>query len=162
MTEDVSHITEVKHRLDGSKTKYECTLLHLEEELAVVQYNLTSEWDVGSLHLAPPIYTMALYWENRPYNVYVWYDGDDHYVASYFNIVDQVMVNRDRIEYRDLVVDILCYKDDKAEVLDREELPASISPELREYIDKTQKYILDNRDDIMEEVQDIFDQVDME
>ena len=75
------------------------------------------------------------FWESRAYNVYHWVDNSADTLALYFNIADSTRIGIDRVEWRDLAVDVLITPDGRCRVLDEDELPAGIDPALRRYIE---------------------------
>lgn len=78
--------------------------------------------------------SLGYFWENRPYNVYHWIDENRVTRALYFNIADSTQIHADRIEWRDLTIDLLISADGRCRVLDEDELPDDIDSELLGYI----------------------------
>ncbi|MCP4391414.1 MAG: DUF402 domain-containing protein [Gammaproteobacteria bacterium] len=81
--------------------------------------------------------SLGYFWQHRPYNAYHWIDDQHNTVALYFNIADSTRISPQTIEWRDLTVDVLITPDGRCRVLDEDELPANIDPELLYYIDQT-------------------------
>ncbi len=79
--------------------------------------------------------SLGYFWEDRPYNVYHWIDANEDTVALYFNIADSTHISAETVEWRDLAVDVLISNDGRCRVLDEDELPADIAPELLAYIE---------------------------
>ena len=138
MDEKFPECREVKYHYNGKVSEAECGRVHLEEGMAVLKYYFRSEWKVEELHLGPPMYTFAFYWEDRPYNLYLWYRADGSLDAAYFNVVDSVKLSAGLVEYRDLIVDVLLYPDGSRTVLDRHELTDDMPGELMDYIEAGQ------------------------
>ena len=111
MEEKFPKCREVKYHYSGKVSEAECGRVHLEEGMAVLKYYFCSKGKVEELHLGPPMYTYAFYWEDRPYNLYLWYRADGRLDAAYFNVVDSVKLSSGQVEYRDLIVDVLQYPD---------------------------------------------------
>ena len=63
----------------------------------------------GSIKLTIPIgsYTIAYYWKDRPYNLYIWRDNEGKYLGSYFNIVRNTYMADTLVSFEDLIIDIL-------------------------------------------------------
>jgi len=74
--------------------------------------------------------TIGHFWTDRPYNVYHWLDGG-RTVAFYVNIATDTTIEQALIAYLDLVVDVLILPSGALEVLDEDDLPASIEPRYR-------------------------------
>lgn len=133
-----SQCREVKYHYNGKVSEAECGRVFLEEGMAVMKYYFRTEWKVDELHLGPPMYTFAFYWEDSPYNLYLWYRADGSLDAAYFNVVDSVKLGRGQVEYRDLIVDVLLYPEGSWTVLDRHELTDDMPVDLLEYIEAAQ------------------------
>jgi len=162
---------ERKIRLSGEEVVFDCDLLAIEESHAILRYVLDEGRWVDGLYLPPETTTLALYFAERNYNLYYWIAPADSArveladrrarssepepaageIAAYFNIVEPVTLSREEVAYRDLVVDVLVYPDLSARVLDEDELPAAIEPELRTIITNTRIELLKNRRSILQE-----------
>lgn len=126
-------ITERKTRLDGSDVEYTCEALLVEPgRRAVVRYVTDRDRPLEGtdLVLRKGTVTIGHFWIDRPYNVYHWL-AEGRTVALYVSIAADTTIEPDRITYRDLVVDVLIRPSGAIEILDEEELPASIEPRFR-------------------------------
>jgi uncharacterized protein len=126
-------ITERKTRLDGSVIEYACEALVVEEgRRALVRYVTDQDRAIEGtdLVLRKGTVTIGHFWTDRPYNVYHWLDGA-RTLAFYVNIATDTTIDAIAIAYRDLVVDVVIRPSGAIEVLDEEELPASIEPRYR-------------------------------
>ena len=68
-------------------------------------------------------YTIAYYWENRPYNLYIWRDQNGSYIGSYFNIVKNTYITEQVVSFKDLILDIMVLPNGEFFILDEDELP---------------------------------------
>ena len=126
-------IKERKTRLDGSVVEYDCEPLVVEEgRRAVVRYVTERDRVIEGtdLVLRKGTVTIGHFWTDRPYNVYHWLDGG-RTVAFYVNIATDTTIEQALIAYLDLVVDVLIRPSGALEVLDEDDLPASIEPRYR-------------------------------
>jgi hypothetical protein len=80
-------IVERKVKPDGAPSQAHCRLIHADARSVVLFHNVAGTWRVGPYTIAPPMYTVACYWKDTPYNLYAWYEEDGRLVAAYFNIV---------------------------------------------------------------------------
>lgn len=71
-------------------------------------------------------YTIAYYWEDRPYNLYFWRDHRGNYLGSYFNIVRNTVISDGMVSFEDLIIDILVLPNGEYFILDEDELPDSL------------------------------------
>jgi predicted RNA-binding protein associated with RNAse of E/G family len=126
-------ITERKTRLDRSIVEFQCEALAVEPgRRAVVRY--VTEQDRAlegtDLVLRKGTVTVGHFWTDRPYNVYHWLEHG-RTLALYVSIATDTTIEPGTIAYRDLVVDVLIRPSGAIEILDEEELPASIEPRYR-------------------------------
>jgi len=141
---------EKKTTLSGDTKSYPCERLHYEPGFGVLRYVIDREYDISGVKLAPGDETIALYWEDRPYNLYVWRRSASPAPVYYFNVADRISLLPHEFVWRDLAVDILV--DSRgALVLDKHELPADLDADLRRYIRRATTLILSTHDDIIRE-----------
>ena len=112
-------------------------LLRLDDKAAVVVYRIPRDVRLEDVLLPVGTLSLGYFWQDRPYNVYHWVDQSRETLALYFNIADGTRISEDTIEWRDLTVDVLLTPDGRCRVLDEDELPSALDPELRQYIDDT-------------------------
>jgi hypothetical protein len=132
---------ETKLTLSGETERYRCELLHYEAGFGILRYVIDREYDVHGVKLAPGDETIALYWEDRPYTLYIWQRRNLTAPVYYFNIADQVSLSPQEFVWRDLAVDVLV--DERGvHVLDEHELPLGIDPHLRLSIQSSTAHLL--------------------
>jgi hypothetical protein len=141
---------ETKLTLSGETKTYRCELLHFGSGFGVLRYVIDREYDVHGVGLAPGDETFALYWEDRPYTLYIWRRRTADAPVYYFNIADRISLTPREFIWRDLTVDILV-DGGGAHVLDEDELPSGIDAELLHAIRETQAHILSNYPRIINE-----------
>jgi hypothetical protein len=141
---------ETKLTLSGETKTYHCELLHYESGFGMLRYIIDREYDVYGVKLAPGDETVALYWENRPYTLYIWRRQPAQYTVYYFNIADRISLTPQEFIWRDLVVDVLV---DYAgvHVLDEHELPADLDARLGLSIQKTRELLVKGHRSIISE-----------
>lgn len=143
---------ETKITLSGEINTYPCELVSLNNGFGVLRYVIDRAYDVHGVELAPGDETIALYWEDRPYTVYIWHRRTAETPVYYFNIADRISLTPQKFIWRDLAVDILV--DGRGvHVLDEHELPAHLDADLGRYIKEAQAHILDHYEDIIQKVQ---------
>ncbi|OLC56394.1 MAG: hypothetical protein AUH85_06640 [Chloroflexi bacterium 13_1_40CM_4_68_4] len=135
-------IVEVKRRLDGTETRFNCEPVLIEAgRRAVILYILDRAWAVEGVALRPGMKTYAHFWMDRPYNAYHWLDGE-RTVGLYFNVGACSEISPARVAWTDYVVDILVTPDRTATVLDEDELGVETPLEIRQIVDETRTRIL--------------------
>lgn len=142
---------ETKITLSGEIKTYLCELVSLNNGLGILRYIIDREYDVHGVVLAPGDETVALYWEDRPYTLYVWRRQVAQDTIYYFNIADRISLTPHEFIWRDLAVDILV--DGRGvHVLDEHELPADLDGRLGRYINEAKAHILVHYEDIIQNV----------
>jgi predicted RNA-binding protein associated with RNAse of E/G family len=151
----MTNFTEIKRRLNGTISKFECKLIHSEPNHVVIRYDITGDavWEVAGVKLPGGTVTYAYYWADRPYNVYHWVLPDGATAGYYFNLSDQTKIGNDYVEWRDLVVDILITPNGRYEVLDEDELPMDSEPALQARLHHAKTTIIDNRARLVAEIE---------
>lgn len=150
---DHPEVTEVKRYLDGREKRFACTLVRREPGHVVLRYVSDRVLQVSGLELPLGMVTHGHYWQDRPYNLYHWMRPDGTTLAYYLNVCDRVHWDEAEVAWRDLVVDVLLLPDGSARVLDREELPEGLAPEVLAYVDAAEGQILAARDQLRREAE---------
>jgi hypothetical protein len=143
--------TEKKTLLSGEVKTFACELVHLQDGFGVLRYVIDQSYDISGVKLRPGDITIALYWTDRPYTLYLWYVNEGNAVAYYFNIADRISLTPQAFSWRDLVVDVLIDPQQNVHVLDEHELPVDLSPELTISIQSTKELILRDYSRIIQE-----------
>lgn len=121
------NIIERKIRYDSKVVEYNCMLLEAHNEQVVlfhiIQESFTMTANQAKLTIPKGSYTLAYYWENRPYNLYIWRDNHGKYIGSYFNIVKNTWFTNKMVSFEDLIIDIMALPNGDYFILDEDELP---------------------------------------
>ncbi|MDJ1476284.1 DUF402 domain-containing protein [Bacillus sp. LS15-K4] len=138
-TSDIE-IIERKIRYDGTTVDHTCLLIEAQRDKIVlyhkVQYSFTMAANDTKLTIPKGSYTVAYYWENMPYNLYVWRDQDGDYIGSYFNIVKNTCIMDEVVSFEDLILDIMVLPSGELFILDEDELPVSLEQFEDGYVEK--------------------------
>ncbi|MBS4207391.1 DUF402 domain-containing protein [Bacillus sp. FJAT-50079] len=123
-------IIERKIRYDSNVVEYKCKLLNAQDQKLVLFHIIEDSFTMlagqNKLTIPKGSYTIAYYWENRPYNLYFWRDNKGNYLGSYFNIVKNTCINDNMVTFEDLIIDILALPNGKYFILDEDELPEAL------------------------------------
>jgi hypothetical protein len=143
---------ETKILLTGAAHEYSCELQYLGDNFGILRFVIDKEYDVDGIRLRPNDITYALYWTDRPYTLYVWHLGGSGEIVYYFNIADRISLQPREFIWRDLAVDVVI---DSASgtprVLDEDELPGDLPPELHRYIQAAKAHLLADFPDVISE-----------
>ncbi|SRR6266478_6059878 len=137
-------VLEIKRTLSGREKRFSCRLLHGDPDghRAVLLFVSQEPMHVHGIDLPPGTVTFGYFWRDRPYNAYHWLDTRGDTIGVYFNLSDSTRISADVLTWRDLTVDILATPAGRLEVLDEDELPADLDPNLRRDIDIAKASIL--------------------
>lgn len=124
------HVLEVKRTLSGERQEFVCRLLERREGEAVLLYVLDRAVRVSDLELPQGTRTVAYYWEDRAYNVYHWIHPQGPTLGYYFNVAASTRIGPERVEWRDLGVDLLLVPGGPPRFLDEGELPQDLDARL--------------------------------
>ncbi len=146
-------VLEIKRYLDGREKQFRCGLVECDERSAVLLYIACGSVELFGLTLPAGTVTFGYYWVDRPYNIYHWQAPDGRTIAAYFNLADGTRLTDGRLEWRDLTVDVLATPDGRIEVLDEDELPADLEPDVRATIEAAKQTVLGGHLAIVAEVE---------
>jgi len=146
---------ERKKYLLGGEIVYPCELITLRDGFGILKYLVDRQHIVGSLIIPPDTVSYAFYWTDRPYVLYSWFHKDSRAIGYYFNVADSVFLSIQEFSWRDLIVDILVLPAGQIEVLDEDEIPASLDPDMKKHIESVRELILQNHQTIIDETSEI-------
>lgn len=146
-------VNEIKERLDGSVTTFSCQPVDIKTDRAVVWYRHKKERQVADVKLPADTVSLGYFWANRNYNVYHWFTPQASTVGFYVNISDNTRIIPTEVSWRDLVVDILLMPDGRSRVLDEDELPRDIEPQLLKRIEATRDKIISKQQQLMVDIE---------
>ena len=90
---------ETKRTLSGNTERYQCELVSLQDGFGILRYVTDQHYDIAGFRLSPGDETLALYWANAPYTLYIWHRKTQGDRAYYFNIAkEHILAN-----YQDLI-----------------------------------------------------------
>ena len=152
---ELPSIVEIKRTLDGREKRFDCRLLALapDRRHAAVLWIAPEPMHVHGVDLPAGTVSVGHFWTDRPYNVYHWLDRAGQTLGYYFNICDQTRVGPGIIEWRDLIVDVLALPGGRLDVLDENELPAALAPEIAAHIAAGKQAILTAPAAVMAEIE---------
>ncbi|EMY5508965.1 MULTISPECIES: DUF402 domain-containing protein [Bacillus] len=138
-TSDIE-IIERKIRYDGTTIDHACLLIEAQQDKIIlyheVQYSFTMAANDTKLTIPKGSYTVAYYWGNRPYNLYVWRDQEGCYIGSYFNIVKNTYITDQVVSFEDLILDIMVLPSGEFYILDEDELTEPLEHFEDGYVEK--------------------------
>jgi predicted RNA-binding protein associated with RNAse of E/G family len=141
---ELPSILEIKRTLDGREKRFDCRLLDLAPDggHAAVLWVAPEPMHVHGVDLPAGTISVGHFWVDRHYNVYHWLDRAGQTLGYYFNICDETRIGAGVIEWRDLIVDVLAIPGSRLDVLDEDELPAKLPPDIATHIAAGKRAIL--------------------
>ena len=126
-------ILEVKTTLQGERKEFRCRVLARTGaavgDAVTVLFVADRAYQVADLVLPAGTITFGHFWGSRPYNVYHWLAPDGRTIAHYFNLSTDTAISDDRLQWKDLAVDVLARPGAPPEVLDEADLPDTLDRE---------------------------------
>ena len=124
-------IVERKIRYDSTIVDTNCKLLNSNEQELILFHRIEDPFTMKGtqyqLTIPKDAYTLAYFWREKPYNLYVWRDKNGSYLGSYFNIVKNTIMADTIVSFEDLIIDILIFPNGEYFILDEDELPVSLN-----------------------------------
>jgi hypothetical protein len=128
-------IREIKRTLSGREKQFDCRALTARDGYVIVLFVADEAMHVHGVDLPAGTVTFGHFWEGRPYNVYHWLEAaTGRSLGCYVNLSRDTVIREDRLEWLDLVVDVLALPGEQPRVLDEDEIPADTNPVVREAI----------------------------
>lgn len=145
-------ITEVKRHLDGRVETFACQAVRVSPSHAVVRF--VSPAPLGGY--PPGTVTLGVFWRDRPYNLYRLEAPDGRLLGHRFDAVADVRITPDRIEYVDLLLDVVVEPDGTVRVEDEDEVAAAdaaglLSPERAALVERARRELVAEHARVMEE-----------
>jgi hypothetical protein len=121
-------IKEVKRHVDGRVEEFDCEPVVVADDHAVVKFRMPTP--VGDIPKGTT--TLGFFWRNRDYNLYRFLSRDGDLLGHRLDVVAEVSIEPDRVEYLDLVVDVLVSPTGDVHVEDEDEAKAAAKKGLLE------------------------------
>lgn len=99
-------IAEIIHSVDGRKRTFECELISIDAEKAVVKHLRKQDYDIGPTIIPAGGITRAIYWKSRNYHVWKMFAPDGELLGYYINIYENIQLSKDEILWTDLILDL--------------------------------------------------------
>jgi predicted RNA-binding protein associated with RNAse of E/G family len=128
-------IIEVKRTLAGLEKRFECRVLARTSTHLAVLWIAPAAMHVHGVELPAGTVSVGHFWTDRPYNVYHWLRADRTTVGYYFNLADRTTWTAERLDWRDLTLDVLATPEGRVDLLDEDELPALLDADARAHIE---------------------------
>lgn len=147
-------VVEIKTTLAGVEKRFDCRWLGGDARHAVVLWIAPSAMHVHGIDLPAGTISFGHFWADRHYNVYHWVDGAGGTLGFYFNLADRTRISETTLEWRDLVLDVIATPAGRLEILDEDELPARLDPDVAAHIDDGKAAIFANPRLLMTEIEE--------
>ncbi|WP_285766320.1 DUF402 domain-containing protein [Peribacillus sp. SI8-4] len=147
---------ERKIRYDSTLVDHHCFLLKATDDEVVLFHEITDSFTMytpkSELTISKGCYTIAHYWRNRPYNLYIWRNKQGIYLGAYFNLVKNTSFLVKMVTFEDLILDILVLPDGNRFILDEDELPVPLDVFENGSVQQALGELLDSIDDLLAQI----------
>jgi protein associated with RNAse G/E len=113
---------EIRLHSDKPPQEFLCDLLHQGDKQVVLRHISSNVYTVGATTIEKKSITIAHYWEDRNYILWIFKKPDVSIIGHLFHIARDVEIGEDYVRYVDLELDIWFSPDGNATVLDEEEV----------------------------------------
>ncbi|TCP20781.1 uncharacterized protein DUF402 [Scopulibacillus darangshiensis] len=149
-------IIERKIRYDNTIVEHSCRLLKAKKQHAVLFHKVQDSFSMtanqNKLTIPKGSYTLAYYWKDRPFNLYIWSDGSGNYLGAYFNIVKNTYMADTLVSFEDLLIDIMVFPNGEYYILDEDELPIPIDQFENGFVQEALNSLTDSIDALLSEI----------
>ena len=115
-------VLEVKRFPQGRQETYRCLGLDVSPRLAVLVFPHASERRAGGFVFPAGSRTYGFFWARRHYVLYALHGPGGALIAHRFDVVDEVRLRPDRVEYLDLALDVWADPSGRAWAEDEDEV----------------------------------------
>ena len=140
-------VLEIKRFPQGREETYRCRALQMSPRLAVLLFPHPGERRAGGFIFPAGSRTYGFFWARRHYLLYALHAPDGGLIAHRFDVVDDVRLGPDRVEYLDLALDVWVEPSGRAWTEDEDEVAelashGLLSPERLAVIERTKTLLL--------------------
>lgn len=119
--------TEARHHVFSPPTFYHCRLVSSDGETAVLEYRGKRAGSIKGVQVPVGSRTVARYTSGADAIPWVVYGPDDERLCAVIHMADRIRVGRDRVTYRDLLVDVFIDAAGNVSIQDRDDLQRALS-----------------------------------
>ncbi|MGM0921400.1 MAG: DUF402 domain-containing protein [Bacillota bacterium] len=156
MAKRLEKIIERKIKYDSEIVEHSCMLLKAKNQNVVLFHKILESFTMTANHTKLTIprgsYTIAYYWRDRPYNLYIWSDHKGDYLGSYFNIVKNTYITDKVVSFEDLIIDIIVLPNGDCFILDENELPEPLDQFEKGFVQQTLNALTDSVDILLSQL----------
>jgi len=147
-------IEEIKEHKNKATQRFLCNVLHREADYLVVSFHSEKEGNIRDIVIPSGSTTLAHYWTERGYVVWMMYGPEGLLIGTLFHIAKNVIITDRHVQYVDLIIDVWIAPDGKIRVLDEDELEeckkaGTVSFDEDRWIEKQKTLILHTQADII-------------
>jgi predicted RNA-binding protein associated with RNAse of E/G family len=151
-------ILENKRHLDGTEHRFECELLALQPNLAIVLFRHWRGRSAGRFRFPRGSRTYGFFWRRRSYSLYRMLAPNGRLIAHRFDVLEDVRLSESEISYLDLFLDIWVAPDGTVAIEDEDEVTdharrCLVSGAQLRRIARTRDYIVENHRRITREAE---------
>jgi hypothetical protein len=119
-------IVETKRNLDGTTERFDCRLVHRDDEYLVLCYLSDKPYVAAGEDIPQGSLTIGHYWRGGDYIVWEIYNPRAGLQGYYIHICRNVTFGENSIEWEDMAVDVWVSANGTSRTLDEDELERSV------------------------------------
>lgn len=143
---------EYKKTYFGRLLIFDCILAKKTADELVIIYEIQRPMSFLDRNLSSGSRSYGYFWPSRNYNVYHWIGPGGETLFFYVNVSKDTTILGDRVEWKDLIVDVTILPDGTTKVLDEDEVPEAMPQEDKRIIESTKRLFLHDAQKLTREI----------
>ncbi|MCL5066908.1 MAG: DUF402 domain-containing protein [Thaumarchaeota archaeon] len=144
---------EYKHTYSGETKVFECELASRSESELVLTFSPKEPMRLIGIDFPVGSTSFGYFWKERNYNLYHWKDSTGRTLLYYFNICRDTKIAKERVDWVDLIVDVVCTPGSPPKLLDLDEVPENMPIEDVAVIGETTKLLFSSMASLTSEME---------
>ncbi|MCM3317885.1 DUF402 domain-containing protein [Rummeliibacillus stabekisii] len=149
-------VIERKIRYDSTTVNHHCLLLEADSQSIVLFHKVATSFTMvaeqNELTIPEGSYTVAYYWRDQPFNLYIWRDENENYLGAYFNIVKNTGFKDNVLFFEDLIIDVVIFPNGEYFILDEDELPQPLAQMENGFVLQSLNTLIENIDSFLSQL----------
>lgn len=155
----MSKIIEYKRHINKPTEIYSCNLLMKGDSFAIISYISDAVGKVADIQIPIGSKTLAWYDESLGFVIWKMICPKNNLIGYLFHICRDIVIEPDKIDYLDLLLDVWVCADGEIKILDRDEVEDSYAAGLIDSVDLA--WIASNEELILRDLENIIGRMEV-